>query len=499
MKDTTADGQSVVTEPDSEEAKQLVIRGVAAYSIRQIIVTGLNMITGILLTRLLHPQDFGYIAIVGLASVLVSIMTESGLSVYLIQRQEDATNDDLSATASLQLVIYSLIHATALFVFLFLRFLKVNTFTIRLLLVSLSALPFSIFRGSSLVILQRRLSFRKIAIIEIMESFSFTLVALSLAALGLGPWCVVAALLARALVGCQISRLYARWRFTFSIPEFTQQLRTGIRFGVNYHLPSLIQLARLAVNPIAIGSLLSIKDVGIADRAVYLAGLPLSILAPVQKRILFPYVAKMQSRPEVVRSILEKSVYACAMMDKLFYLPLVLFGSTLVGMFFPSKWLAVVPLMNICMIGNLLFGAFSPSAVSILNGLGKPETLVRLSLFNTVLSWILVWPLIRLFGLVGYAYISLLLWSGTVYLYIALRKYTPRFLILRPLFIPAIAFGMSYGVTRLVLFKLKVEVETLSTISLFSVLSICACLLVLVLLDRKAFVGLLSRFRRSSP
>jgi teichuronic acid exporter len=473
--------------------KSKAIRGSISYFIRQVLVAGINFFSNLLILRWLNPQDFGYFATISLVMGLAQIFAEGGLSVYLVQREKEVDDKVLSEIATLQLILYSVVHSIILVV-LTVRYLS-NAESPMLLyvFVAIFCIPVSIFRANSFVGLERHLLFGKIATIEVAESLFYSATSLTLAFMGMGVWSLIWALIVRALVGYIFSSLYGKWRFSFRLPSFTDDLKKGIRYGINYHIPTLVTTLRIAINPILVGGLLGLTAVGVADRAMYFAGLPLFFLGTVQQRVLFPYFARIQSDSNMVRSNFEKSFYISAIIDKIFYIPIVLYATELINMFFP-KWSQTIPLIYVAMLGNIAFGALSYSFFPTLSGIGKSGVIAKLSVLSLVLTWVFTWPLIWFFGLIGYAYVGLLIWVvGAVPSIVVLRKYIKGVSLWRPLIIPLLAFCCSTIMLRF--YTESLQTITLPIICLFSTLAILLYCVLLALLDGRYIFRMLTQLR----
>jgi len=473
--------------------KAKAIRGTFSYFIRQVLVSGVGLLSNLFILRWLSPRDFGYFATINLVLGIAQIVAEGGLSVYLIQREREIDDNVLSEIASLQLLLYGVVHTIVLIILIALYFFNGKEDMLIYVFITMFCIPINIFRANSFAGLERHMIFDKIAIIEVTESLVFATISLIFAVMGMGVWSLILGAIIRSFVGYVISYSYCKWKFCFRRPRLTKDLKIGIRFGINYHIPALVTTLRLAINPIMVGGLLGMGAVGIADRAIYFAGLPLFFLSAIQQRVLFPYFSRIQADSNMVRSNFEKSYYLSAIIDKIFYIPMVLFGSGLINLFFP-KWSQTIPLIYVAMIGNIIFGALAFSSYPVLNGMGKSSAIAVMSVFSMVISWIFTWPLIKTFGLVGYAYIGLLLWfAGAVPGNIILNKVLNGFSLWRPLMVPLVS--ASCGCVPIWIYTKSLTAITLPLVFLFSLLAILLYFIFLVLIDGRYILRMISQLR----
>ncbi|MGC9984062.1 MAG: oligosaccharide flippase family protein [Polyangia bacterium] len=469
------------------------VRGAFTYLLRQVLVAAVTFLSNIVILRWLLPADFGFLATVGMIQGVVQIISDGGLSIYFIQRHDEIDPKILSQITTLQLSLYAAAHSLATLVLLICYFSHFHTVLIWLIWAALFSIPLNVFRANSFIILERSLAFGKIATIEILESLTYAIVSIVLAMTGMGAWSLILASFVKGFLGWRVAARYNKWRFEVCWPKFDDELKRGLRFGINYHVPALITAIRIAVNPILIGGLLGMSAVGIADRAIYIAGLPLFFLGAIQSRVLFPYFARIQTDIARVRSNFEKSYYVSAVIDKVFYIPLVLFAPQLLGILAP-KWMACVPLVYIAMIGNITFGALSFSSFPVLNGLGRSDVNAKLSALAMVLSWISAWPFIAVFGLAGYAYVGLLLWVvGSIPGVVLLRRFVPGSSLWRPFFLPLFSFAVGCAIVWYLIVPL-VDLNLFWVVSL-STVGVGLYVLVLGLLDSRNLLGILGMMR----
>lgn len=465
---------------------QRVVRGALAYSGRQFAVMGLNVITGLALTRILFPADFGYAAMVGVVIGFALILSDGGLGVYLIQRQSEFTNADASRIISFQLLLYVILQA-GLTIALLGGWLVYGNVTIWLLVwVAGFSMPFSLLRSASLILLERSLNFPKIAIIETGEQLAYAVVAIVLALMGAGVWSIVFASLVRPLLGWQLARRYAPWTLTMHYrPELHGDLRKGIRYGIIYQLPALLETTRAAINPLFIGTILGAASAGYVDRAILIAGLPMGILGTVWRKVLFPYFARVQTDLVITRRVFERSVYLHSVLDKAAYLPLIAFCPELVEIVVGPKWLPSVPLIYVFVFGNLLFVAFSTTSLALLPAMDKPGVLARISSVQVVAAWGLAIILVNWFGIIGYAFATLFLSVGTIYAYVHVRRLLGKFEAVLPIFKTLLAFGLSIALIRLIASWLNASSTSLMTIIALSLLGLILYFLILFVIDRQ--------------
>ena len=477
---------------------QRVVSGAIAYSGRQVAVLTLNALTGLALTRILAPADFGIVAIATVVIGFGSLISEGGLGVYLIRKNVEVTNLEISQVIWMQFGLYLLLQA-GLTVFLLSNLLSMGgSASLPLIWAAGLSIPFGLLRSASFILLERTLSFGDIAVIEISEQLLFAIIAVFLAMHGFGAWSIVLANIARSFIGWIIARRRASWTLTrIHWNGFNADFLGGVRYAFVYQLPALLETARSAINPLFIGAVLGAVSAGYVDRAILIAGLPLSIVSAVSRKVLFPYFSRIEKERDKIKTVFEKSIYLHSILDKIAYLPLVVFCPELVEIVLGPKWLPVVPLIYVYIFGNLLFSAFGTTCLALLPAIGHPGILAKFSLLQAPLAWILAVLFINSFGLIGYPLVSLCLWGLTVYCFFYVRRILGQFDAVIPIIKTVIAFVAGAVVTRLLTNSIVSETKSILIIFAMSFIGISLYLSVLYVIDRTRVVRTISSFYRN--
>jgi O-antigen/teichoic acid export membrane protein len=467
---------------------KILIKGTFFYAIRQVLVILIQLISSILILKWLDPVSFGNYSIIALVLGLTQLIADGGFGVYLIQQQKEIENKDLSQIVSFQFLIYLIIHILLLCIYFY--FNKSNSQILLYLLVTFFVIPITILRASNYVWLEKKLEFDKIAIVEVVETIIYSLFTLFLAYKGLGVWSFVIAALLKAIFGYLLIKRYKSWNYNFIVPKFNDKIKKAIQFGISYHTPTLINYLRVAASPIIIGPLLGMAAVGIADRAIFFAALPLYFIGAVQQKVLFPYFSSIQSSNEKIKSNFEFIYYFSSILDKIFYIPLIILTPLIINQFYPV-WKDAIPLFYIAIIGNILFGSLSFSTFPVLNGLGKTKIIAISSVISVLVTWLLIYPLIHYFGILGYSILGLLIWIiGLIPGLYLIKKHIYNVTLLKQFLNPLIAFTISM---LFIYFLIRITTISIPLYMFLSLLGIASYLLIFYFIDKKVIKDLYNK------
>jgi O-antigen/teichoic acid export membrane protein len=435
----------------------ILLKGTLFYSIRQIVITVVNLATTIFLTRLLLPSDFGYISLVTIVMSVISILSDGGLGVYLIQKKEEATDDDISEITKFQLVIWIFFFLVLFIIWLFPIYGKISKDGIFYLLISSISIPFSILKAASIIKLERGLIFNRIALIESLEQVTYSLITISLGYFGFGVWGIVFAIISKAFFSFTLSFILSPVKFNFFTPLRIQELKKVVVIGLSYQIPSILETLRSLLNPLLIGLTLGMKFSGYTDRGILIASIPTTFLGTVWQKILFPLVARIQGEKKMLSSIYENSVYFHSIIDKAIYLPFFLHGQEIISYFIGDKWLPIYPFILIFACGNILFSSYTTTTIAFFKGLGFADIMAKWSFFQFPLAIIFISFFTYFYGFYGFALGSQVLWVGIFYFNIYLNK-TLKVYFFRSIFVPLISFSITYLIFKFLFYGYNLNI-----------------------------------------
>jgi O-antigen/teichoic acid export membrane protein len=232
LADPAAPTPPLVAEPDDATTiKNLAVSGVATTFGRTVGVRAIGLLLNILLARLLAPADFGELALGLTVYTAFGTFASAGLGASLIRRPGRPTRTDLATVFGAQLALSLLGLATVVGLA---AIFTAPSLTLAALF--LCALPIQALRTASLIHMERRLEYKRLAIIDLIDCSFQALFAISLVLGGLGVYGVALAQPLGIVVGT-IALL--RWRVSpLQRPRFDRArarvlLGDGAMFGAS--------------------------------------------------------------------------------------------------------------------------------------------------------------------------------------------------------------------------------------------------------------------------
>lgn len=280
-----------------------VLRGGLYLSIRQAAGTVIAVAGVLLLTRVIGPAQYGlYAAAIGLF-VAVQLISQLGITVFLIRREKDLDAATLHTATTLFLVL-----GFAATVIGLLTLPAVQDWTrleglTPIAIAIYAGLPITNLTQIPIAIIERSLDYRRTAYIELFGQIVFLVVAVPLAFAGYGAWAAVAGWWTQ-----QVSSFVLFHWATKHRPRFhwdSSIVRDALRYGVGYSASSWVYQLRRLVNPLIVGRYLGAEAVAIVSLAAQIAT-HLSFAGVAAWRLSMPALAQVQrNRAQLVRALNE--------------------------------------------------------------------------------------------------------------------------------------------------------------------------------------------------
>ncbi len=403
---------------DLQEIKHKTTSSVIFLSLRNLGIQAIAFIGFFLLSYLLGTNEVGVFAIVAESVSILGYFSDIGLAAALIQQKDEVTKDELQTTFCIQqtLVMIALIIA---FPIVSKQHLGFNEIWIVI------SLCFS-FMAASLktipsVLLERKLNFKLLSTIDIIENITFYLIAVIFAFLGFGTLSYAIATFVRSLLGLIIIYKFISWPIGFSFSK--NVAKKLFKYGVPYQMNSLISVAKDRLSNLFVAQIIGTNSFGILAWAQKGPRMPLSFMDAIMK-ITFPTFSRLQDHKDLLKKSLNKS---------LFFIALIVFpalvGISFIGLDFIyivpkyTKWLpAILPMYLYAF--NSAIAAITTPITNAFNAIGKITLTTKFMVLWTILTWIFFPTLSWKFGYMGTVVASVIVGiSSFIVWFVAQREF----------------------------------------------------------------------------
>jgi O-antigen/teichoic acid export membrane protein len=385
----------------AREVGAKTMQGASLMVLRTLVLYPVGLIGEISLARLLAPSDFGIYAIASFITVTLAGVMEVGLAAALIQRQNEASDEEYQTLFSFQLLGVSalvlLAFLTAPWLFPLLNF----DISIRWILLALLLCPWiSSFGTISTVKLERELRYAVFAKIDVLRGVTYVSLAVGLAYWGARSWSFVIAIICSTLVKTWVAFREAPWPVGFRLK--LSGMGQTLRLGVIFQISTLTSLFRDHIGVVLGGPLFGPQSVGYLNWAKNTTFYTSQVFTQVVSRVAFPSIARVQQDSEAVRHMTQTILKYV----NLFTFPVIFISAALIPEFvsvvFTDKWRPAIPAFyfySLRMIGSNITTLY----INVLYALGRLRTSLRILIGWTLLDWVLSLALCPYFGFTGIA------------------------------------------------------------------------------------------------
>lgn len=364
----------------SENLKVKTQKGLVWSFIERFATQGVQFLFGIILARLLSPEDYGTIAMPLVFLAIAQCIIDSGFSTALI-RKPDLTEDDLSTAfyfnIGVGVVCYLLLFFSSPLIAEFYN----TPILADLLKVTALATLFNPLCAVQQAILTRKIDFKTQAVVSLSGALVSGFAGLTMAYNGFGVW---------SLVCQQVGGYAIRTILLWVLGRWTPKRRWSWKsfhylwgFGSKMLGSGLLDTIYTNIYPIVIGKFFSANDLGNYTRAQQFATLPSSNVTGVLQRVTFPVLSKIQNEDERLARNYRKILKLSAFLIFPMMLMLSAIADPLVRVILTDKWKGCIILLQIVCFSMMWYPIHAIN-LNLLTVKGRSDLFFRLEIFKKV-------------------------------------------------------------------------------------------------------------------
>ena len=297
----------------AETLKKKTVNGLAWSALDNAARYGMQFVIGIVLARLLSPDDYGLLGLVGIFTVVCTALVNGGFTTALI-RKKDATDDDFNTVficnLSMSLLLYAIIFLCAPLIASFFG----REELVALVRVSSLGLIIGALAMVQQTRLTKRIDFKTQTKITLVSTALSGIAGIAMALTGFGVWALVAQQLAAHVFRTIQLYLYNKWlpRLHFS----TESFRDLFGFGWKMMVSALLDSVWKELYQVVVGEFYNPATLGQYTRGQHYAKLFSQNLTMVVQRVTYPVLSSIQDEPErmvsAYRRIIRTSMFITA-------------------------------------------------------------------------------------------------------------------------------------------------------------------------------------------
>jgi PST family polysaccharide transporter len=357
--------------------KKRTVKGIGWAMSSQLLKVVLALAISSILAHLLHPEDFGLIAMAMVFINLVGLLNDMGLQSALIQKKEggDAYASsafwlNLAEGVLLSLAVAALAPAIA-------RFYGESRLSPMIMAISptFAVTSLGMIQGA---LLQKKLEFRMLAVADVLSVLAAGGAAVALAYGGAGAWSLVAqALVAAAIYTCIV---FAASGWKPSMRFAWKPAGELLGYGLPLMGSSFVNYFNRNLDNMLIGKFLGGEQLGYYSLAYKLLLFPLQNVSSTLGRVMFPALALIQEDHAKVRDAYLKATRYIAAVTFPMMAGLALTAPQFVRVVFGPQWERSVFLVQV-LAGVGLIQSIGTTVGWIYLSQGRTDILFKWNLF----------------------------------------------------------------------------------------------------------------------
>ncbi|WP_394776536.1 lipopolysaccharide biosynthesis protein [Flavobacterium sp.] len=404
--------------------KSTAIKGVVWSAVDRFAVQFGQFVVGIVLARILLPEDFGLVGMLTIFIALSQTFIESGLGTGLIQRQEREEVDFST------LFVFNLAVSSFFYLLLFFSAPFISSFFEQPQLIDLTRILGLILFLNAFAIVQRTkltiaIDFKSIAKSNVIGMITGGFCGVIAAINGYGVW----SLIIQMLIGSFASSV-SLWFLSHWMPSIAfskKSFRLLFRYGSKLLIAGLYAQILNNVYNICLGKFYTTASLGYYTRAKSFADISAGTIVSILQQSTFPILTSVQHDKEKLISIYSRLIRMSAFLIIPIMSLIALLAKPIVILLLTEKWASLIPLLQ-WIVFSRIFLPLSVINMNLLNAIGRSDLYLKVDLSKlplTIIAMIITIPLGVKAIIIGHVVTSALSFIINAYLPGKLYGYGP--------------------------------------------------------------------------
>lgn len=367
------------------------------------------LVFGIILARILSPEEFGVVALANLVVFYANNFTNFGLNNALVQKKEVGIHHVNTVFTIDLLISFVLLIITVLGAEVIANFFNNNEMASVLKWMALYYV-ITTFYHIPVVLLRRSIDFKFLSIVEFLQGILTSIIAIFLALYGMSYWSIVVANLSMPAIAAIVLTVQTGWRPKLQI---SKEMEGIYSFGFWVFIMNQIQLIVSKVDYLIVGKYLNVHSLGIYEKSFELTDRAFSGLTMPLNAVFYSAFCRLNPNLKNVKSVFLEAAGLLA----LICFPL-LFGLFSIAPHFVysclgEKWAEAVLPMQV-LAASCAFRMLSGLVASVNVAIGKQRIYTLLVAISAAIFIVLCLFLIQ-YGLMGIS-LAVLFYSVILFL-----------------------------------------------------------------------------------
>lgn len=362
--------------------KDKTLHGVGWSFADNLVNQGVTFLIGLVLARLLSPEEYGLISIIVIFISVFNTIVDSGFSNALI-RKVDVTDIDYSTVFWTNILV-----SIVLFFALFFSAPAIARFFSQPQLLPLTKVMSCVIIINALAIIQRtilikNLDFKTQTKVSVISSLISGGLGIVMALFGFGVWSLVAQQISRQLLNSLFLWVFTKWvpHLAFSVQSFK------VLFGFSWKLlvSGLIDTIWKEIYQVVIGKFYSPAILGQYTRAQQFGSIFSSNLTSVVQRVSYPVLSEIQDDKERLKNAYRKVIKVTMLVTFCCMLGLAAIAKPMIVTLIGEQWLPAVPFLQIICLNMMLYPLHAIN-LNMLQVQGRSDLFLKLEIIKKLIA-----------------------------------------------------------------------------------------------------------------
>ena len=352
-----------------DNLKHKAASGMVWTAIQRYSKMGISFISGIILARLLTPEDYGAIGMLAIFMSLAEVFIDAGFGSALIQKK-NPTQTDYSTVfyfnIGMSFILYTVLFFSAPAIATFYR-MPILCKVLRVQGLILFIYAFNIIQRNQI---RKNLRFKKLSGIAIVSSVISLIVTVTMAYMGCGVWALVAQNFIAALVPCIFFWVTTNWRPTW---EYSwKSFKELFGFGFYMFLTHLLTTFSQRITGLLVGRWYDPATMGYYSKASTTTKYTTLSVAGVMIQTTYPLYASVQDDKQRLINMVKRITSTLAYITVPLLGLMILVAKPLFVLLYSDRWLPCVPYFQIICIGGMA-GCLQSVNQQTISAIGKSK------------------------------------------------------------------------------------------------------------------------------
>ena len=362
--------------------KKKVITGFIWRFAERVGAQGVSFIVSIVLARLLAPEAYGVVALVGVFTTLLQVFIDSGLGSALIQKK-DADDLDFSSVFYFNVTMCIVLYIILFFCSPIIASFYSNMELVPLIRVMAVTVLISGVKNVQQAYVSKTMQFKRFFFATLGGTIFSAFLGIFLAYKGAGAWALVAQNLSNTVIDTLILWITVKWRpkWMFSF----KRLKNLFTFGWKMLVASLLDTGYNQLRSLIIGKVYSASDLAYYNKARNFPQMIITNINTSIDSVLFPSMSKVQDSKQELKALTRRSMKISTYVMAPLLVGLAACGRAFISLLLTDKWLPSYPYMVIFCI-TFMFYPVNTANLNAIKAMGRSDLFLKLEIIKKVVG-----------------------------------------------------------------------------------------------------------------